>query len=330
MKAKRIFALSLMALLLCLPVCSLAAVVDLTNYPTVPDERFDGKTQCIILDIHENTTLTGSTDVYLYLNASAGVTLTLDDVHIDGIAIYLDGDITIKGKTRNENEFYNEDVAITAPKDATITLDSFETDRLFIHPNADNIQSMTLNLVGTSKLDYGLLCYKTLLHTKGNGTLKCNHLDGSGMDLQDSSIIVDSGNIVVDSGMEVTACAILIDQEDEALTMLPIVMNSGTLIANGNLYAIGKWNYNLRKEEPFPLILNNKKFIITAGEDEASAKEVNSYTDEKYLKIVEIISPELKPELPKTGDNSNVILWLSLICISLLGMTTLVSKRKNA
>lgn len=34
--------------------------------------------------------------------------------------------------------------------------------------------------------------------------------------------------------------------------------------------------------------------------------------------------------LPKTGDNSNVILWLSLICISLLGMTTLVSKRKNA
>lgn len=252
MNIKRILSLMIMALLLCMPMWAIAAVVDLTNYPTVPDERFDGRHQCIILDIRENTTLTGSTDAYLYLNVNAGVTLTLGNVHFDGITIYHDGDITIKGKTRNENEFDNEDILIRALKDTTVTLDNFETDRLYIQPNEDNIQSMTLNLVGTSKLDHGLFCHKTLLHAKGNGTLKCNSLYGSGMDLLDSSIIVDSGNIVVDSGMEITDCAILIDQGDDALTMLPIVMNGGTLIANGNLYAIGKWNHSLRKTEFFP------------------------------------------------------------------------------
>jgi len=35
-------------------------------------------------------------------------------------------------------------------------------------------------------------------------------------------------------------------------------------------------------------------------------------------------------ELPKTGDNSNVILWSALACISLFGMTMLVRKRKEA
>ena len=35
-------------------------------------------------------------------------------------------------------------------------------------------------------------------------------------------------------------------------------------------------------------------------------------------------------DLPQTGDNSNVILWSALACISLFGMTVLVYKRKEA
>ena len=34
--------------------------------------------------------------------------------------------------------------------------------------------------------------------------------------------------------------------------------------------------------------------------------------------------------LPQTGDNSNVILWSALACISVIGMTMLVCKRKEA
>lgn len=39
---------------------------------------------------------------------------------------------------------------------------------------------------------------------------------------------------------------------------------------------------------------------------------------------------EKMPVLPQTGDNSNVILWSALACISLFGMMTLVRKRKEA
>jgi len=35
-------------------------------------------------------------------------------------------------------------------------------------------------------------------------------------------------------------------------------------------------------------------------------------------------------ELPKTGDNSNVILWSALACISMLGMVMIACKRKEA
>ena len=34
--------------------------------------------------------------------------------------------------------------------------------------------------------------------------------------------------------------------------------------------------------------------------------------------------------LPQTGDNSNVLLWSALACISLFGMMTLVRKREEA
>jgi len=40
--------------------------------------------------------------------------------------------------------------------------------------------------------------------------------------------------------------------------------------------------------------------------------------------------PQPSPDLPKTGDNSNVILWSALACISVIGMMTLASKRKEA
>lgn len=40
--------------------------------------------------------------------------------------------------------------------------------------------------------------------------------------------------------------------------------------------------------------------------------------------------PQPSPDLPKTGDDSNVILWSALACISVIGMMTLASKRKEA
>jgi len=43
-----------------------------------------------------------------------------------------------------------------------------------------------------------------------------------------------------------------------------------------------------------------------------------------------ILHFEKGPELPKTGDESNVILWSALACISLFGMATLIRKKKEA
>ena len=40
--------------------------------------------------------------------------------------------------------------------------------------------------------------------------------------------------------------------------------------------------------------------------------------------------PEVNADLPKAGDESNVILWSALACISLFGITMLVRKRKEA
>lgn len=39
---------------------------------------------------------------------------------------------------------------------------------------------------------------------------------------------------------------------------------------------------------------------------------------------------KVNADLPKTGDNSSVILWCALACISLLGMAMLARKRKEA
>ena len=40
-------------------------------------------------------------------------------------------------------------------------------------------------------------------------------------------------------------------------------------------------------------------------------------------------TPVQEAELPKTGDESNVVLWSALACISLFGMMTFVRKRKE-
>ena len=48
-----------------------------------------------------------------------------------------------------------------------------------------------------------------------------------------------------------------------------------------------------------------------------------------FEKIPVPVPPDVN-DLPKTGDDSNVILWSALACISVIGMMTLVRKRKEA
>lgn len=45
---------------------------------------------------------------------------------------------------------------------------------------------------------------------------------------------------------------------------------------------------------------------------------------------VEPVYEKVAISIPQTGDDSNMILWSALACISMLGMTTLARKRKDA
>jgi len=313
MNMKRIFFLVLMALLLYLPMCSLAAVVDLSTHPVASGD--------ITLLITEDTTIKGNTSAILYLNVSDSVTLTFDNAYADVIRIRQDGSITLKGTMSCD------DIELHAEKDSIATLENFEAKHLWILPYSYKKNTITLNLRGSNSISNGIACYKPLCFS-GNGSLFCKSLYGDSIVIYDNSIMINGGHITVEAG-EGKGSAILVDGND--IPNASFIMNGGNLTARGNgTYAVAAWDDELRIDYPSSIILGNKGFAIVAGEDEASAKEVDSYTDEKYLKIAEIISPELKPELPKTGDTSNVLLWSALSFISLFGMIVLVRKRKEA
>lgn len=313
MKMKRVFALALMALLLCLPVWAMAAVVDLSTHPVASGD--------ITLLITEDTTIKGNTSAILYLNVSDSATLTFDNAYADVIRIRQDGSITLKGTMSCD------DIELHAEKDSIATLENFEAKHLWILPYSYKKNTITLNLRGSNSISNGIACYKPLCFS-GNGSLFCKSLYGDSIVIYDNSIMINGGHITVEAG-EGKGSAILVDGND--IPNASFIMNGGNLTARGNgTYAVAAWDDELRIDYPSSIILGNKGFAIVAGEDEASAKEVDSYTDEKYLKIAEIISPELKPELPKTGDTSNVLLWSALSFISLFGMMVLVRKRKEA
>jgi len=76
----------------------------------------------------------------------------------------------------------------------------------------------------------------------------------------------------------------------------------------------------------------NGAFVMRAGENKDSAAEIHAYDQDYPYLSIEPATP-IAPgsiNVPRTGDDANLLLWSALACISLLGMMTLSSRRKEA
>lgn len=98
-----------------------------------------------------------------------------------------------------------------------------------------------------------------------------------------------------------------------------------TDVSVDNLYLTKNKDYTATAGSTIITLSNNYLNTLSPGKHTLTVIHGNSSVSCHFA-----IKQLAVDSLPKTGDNSNAILWLSLICISLLGMTTLVSKRKNA
>ncbi len=86
-----------------------------------------------------------------------------------------------------------------------------------------------------------------------------------------------------------------------------------------------------------PAAAKGKNVAVIHRVNGAWKVEDSSVADGKITVSMNSLSPvaivwaeDVAIDLPKTGDDSNVILWSALACISVIGMMTLVRKRKEA
>jgi len=76
-----------------------------------------------------------------------------------------------------------------------------------------------------------------------------------------------------------------------------------------------------------------KNISVPANGTKEFSFKVNVIVSPTYVdpdKNDPVVNDPITYDPPKTGDNSNVILWSALACISVIGMMTLVRKRKEA
>jgi len=75
----------------------------------------------------------------------------------------------------------------------------------------------------------------------------------------------------------------------------------------------------------------NAEFYLSDGSKPVKKQWIGAEGEvDLFFKLPVLLNPVQENHPPKTGDNSNVILWSALACISLLGMMTLSSGRKEA
>ena len=173
-----------------------------------------------------------------------------------------------------------------------------------------------------SPLDISEGCFQIKSGAKVNATT----------DVTDAAIVVAKGSIIVEEGaalngvnnrsdgwglMMSEACSIQLNSENVTFT-------GGTRGAIGAAKAPGKIHLG-------PQIIAQHRNSAAEPWEEMTGNA----TQKRYFRTAKaagsgVTVPEPDVSVPKTGDNSNVILWSALACISLFGMTMLVRKRKEA
>lgn len=187
--------------------------------------------------------------------------------------------------------------------------------------NGDTLGGMGIDIqsVGGLSIANG----STVTVTAGEGSNRGSALQTHG------NIFVDSATLTVNAPQ---SYGIFLDSNHGSAEKLIVSGDSHVTVNSGSGAAICYTNE--QKENPAQIELNGA-FVMRAGADKSSAAEIHAY-DQKYpylsiepVKPIEVPVPD-STNLPQTGDNSNVILWSALACISVIGMTMLVRKRKNA
>ena len=160
----------------------------------------------------------------------------------------------------------------------------------------------------------------------------------SGGSLESSISILCEGNVTLEnvtvSDTEYTPIAIAV--EATPVTLIFKGENNLTSTQFGIWYGSQTTSINIQMTEGSKLTINAQEPIGNATEyptiASVSAVDITSGSG-TIIVNGNTVYPIPKPasnDLPQTGDDSNVILWFALACISLLGMTMLAYKRKEA
>jgi len=155
-------------------------------------------------------------------------------------------------------------------------------------------------------------------------------LNGDNVTLENVTISGLDSNVapgaILAQGVISSAPVTLIFKGENSLTSTQFGIWYGSQTTSINIQMTEGSKLTINAQEPignateYPTIASVSAVDITSG---SGTIIVNGNT----------VYPIPKPasnDLPQTGDDSNVILWFALACISLLGMTMLAYKRKEA
>lgn len=342
MNIKRSFAIILMAALLCMPVWALGEVHNITGH-TPPE----GLLACNFF-VKDGDVITGSSDetICIAIPDEDVINLTIKDLSILNNAMFIADELngasdcivnlTFEGTNHLTASTEGARAALTvkAPMNilgGSVTLHGHRGLQVL---NDLNILGgdITATQNGAHESSVGIFTTGSLNISSGNVTVSdFRTKDGGTLILPGYSGEIPEGQhhawVINDNQMK-TGDKVDLSGDTNVISVVGYLIDTAPVSAYGTVKGDGVY----KPGDTVTLIaIPDQDYYLKSWRvngEIVSTSEVYTFVATENQQIEAVF--EKIPPLPKTGDESSILLWSALVCISLLSMTMLVRKKKEA